>query len=491
MKVGLRTMLILAVSLSGCGADERASSGVGPPPAGSPWGIPVQVAAGVYGNYMSSAFDSQGRGVVAWLDYGGSDRFVRAVVVAPGQDPLTVNELAGPMLFADQLQVAVNSAGDALVLWREYSGGYLTRAARFTSTGGWQAPETIFEPVSGGEDARPAIGESGHLAVAWAQTIAGVKQVWVRRFDPAAGWASAELVSDDAPYASAVTPAVGSDGAVMAVWTQYESGYKVWANRFDPIDGWGVAQRISDSSAWYSKLVRLFVGSDGSAICVWVQDGATTTTIQGARFEFGAGWQAPTPLSGDMPRGGMTELLAAFDSSGRAAVAWTRPEGYDLVIESNHFDPSTGWGTSEQTGAVTTYYGSVPQLDLDAQGTAWLAWERIDALRRNVYAVRKTAGQPWSVPVLLENAPGHAVAPVLCADGAGGAIVAWLQSDGALDQVWSSRYSGGAWTSAERIGGREISDASALRLGAGSAGACALWVENEGMESALWMNSMR
>lgn len=85
-------------------------------------------------------FDSSGNAFVFWTEdngFGNSNIYVARYVTGTGWKP-KVN-LSSTNMRASNPSIAIDNAGNAIMVWREIAvGGYTDYAARFTPASGWQ-----------------------------------------------------------------------------------------------------------------------------------------------------------------------------------------------------------------------------------------------------------------------------------------------------------------------------------------------------------------
>jgi hypothetical protein len=149
-------------------------------------------------------------------------------------------------------QVAVNGAGDAVVVWLEDDGGVpgtlvgSVWAQRFDAASGtWALPELVenadksLRTINSRADKVAAgIDSAGNAFAAWTQLIGGEYVVRVRRYSVADdAWEAPEQIGDDTTTDDTHFPRIAVDAAgnAIAVWQQIDpvSGrYEAWANYY-------------------------------------------------------------------------------------------------------------------------------------------------------------------------------------------------------------------------------------------------------------------
>jgi len=130
----------------------------------------------------------------------------------------------------------VDSNGNAVAVWQQLDG---TRnniwANRYVAGVGWGTAELI-ETDNAGDAYKPqvAVDSSGNTVAVWRQWDGTRYNIWSNRYIPGFGWGTATLIeTDNAGDASSPQVAVDSSGNAVAVWKQYDGTRKnIWANRY-------------------------------------------------------------------------------------------------------------------------------------------------------------------------------------------------------------------------------------------------------------------
>ncbi len=191
------------------------------------------------------AMAGNGGAVISWFEYDGAN----SQVYVAERDAIT-GSWTTPADLADKLspdgsdarfnRSAVNSRGDAVVVWRQYDGSnddQIFMSVREGGTGLWDNPADLSDNISpdGFEAGEREVDmdDSGHTVVAWKQDVAvgGSEGMFIGERDRTGGpWI---LPSDITDFISPVgggsvggTPsvAVGGDGNAVVVWRQSDGG---------------------------------------------------------------------------------------------------------------------------------------------------------------------------------------------------------------------------------------------------------------------------
>ena len=105
---------------------------------------------------------------------------------------------------------------------------------RYSSANGWAEPMRVESNDQGdAADPRFAFDGAGNAVAVWTQPNGSYLSVWASRFTPAGGWSAATALQDhDSGNAMSPSIAVNADGETIAVWGQLDGSHaNVWANR--------------------------------------------------------------------------------------------------------------------------------------------------------------------------------------------------------------------------------------------------------------------
>ena len=261
------------------------------------------------------------------------------------------------------------------------------------------------------------------------------------------GWqAPAPLETQPIPEnAWAGNVALSGDGTGWVVFSRDGFGVQslIWGTRYHPAGGgaggtnWEASVRISQGpNGAYGPQVAM--DNSGNAIVVWYEWLVTKGyAIMASHYRSGGTWSAPVEI--DQPSGYSYLPNIAMNAGGTAFVSWFVWDGTRYNQYANRYTPSGGWDTAVQLDATDydAYYGRV---GVDGTGNAIVTWEEWDGARYNVMAARFTTAVGWLAPVALEASAQTAVSPDIGMDTAGDGFVAWHQYDGVRWNVWVNRF---------------------------------------------------
>jgi PKD domain len=396
-----------------------------------------------------------------------------AVGASPGwQVPVAIS--TGDRALGAEL--ALNAAGDAIVVWDEESGPdcaadpaalscvhLLEAASRTQASSVWGAPVEITRP---GVGALPqvAINAAGDGAITWIHDIGRdrVLQACIRR-GVSGSWPHANDLSDAVLQIRNERIGLDDRGDAIAVWAQrVDTAFVVHAEvRPSAIGVWSSATRLSSPGADASGGPVLGLTPGGRAFVAWVENGVVR--VSSGDLRTGA-WEPAVSLS---PSGGAQgEPALAVNAVGDAAVAWSAHAGGVDVVQVASFAAGAGWGPALDLGSGAP--PAEPQVALDAAGLALVLW------RGDADGEPRSAGQvpggAWTRAVTIDS--GGALEPRLAVASGGNAVAAWTHDD--VIEVALHPAASGAWLPAAEL---SASGSSGPRVSMNAGGdAVVVWI---------------
>ena len=232
------------------------------------------------------------------------------------------------------------------------------------------------------------------------------------------------------------------------------------------------------------------VDDDGDAIVSWIRNDGSNTRAQ-ARTRTAAGvWSAVTNLSAAgvdafSPR-------VAIDDTGDGIVVFHRNDGSLDRVQFRAHPVAGPWGALTNVSPAT-FDAEKPDVDMDQDGDALIAWEGKDgsAIQRIETRHRSLTGALGTItPVSDPTASAVSVAM-----GPGGqATLAWRRTTGLNGHIESrGRSINGTWSALKTLS-NVPGDANEPRVAAGSGAAVAVWRRadadaNQRVETRHWLPS--
>jgi hypothetical protein len=383
---------------------------------------------------------------------------------------------AAEMASGPDLDVAPD--GTATVVWSAKSGGEFRVFARRIAADGSRGP--VAQLSASGADAlapQVAVAPDGTAVVAWTRWDGANFRIQERRIAPAGSPEEAtRTLSGSGRDAADPQVDVAPDGAATVVWRRFDGFHPLVQVRRIAPDGTSeeASQRLSESGQDAVE-PDVAVAADGTATVVWTRFDGSDSIVQTRRVEPAGTLAATASLSAAGENA--IEPQVELGPGGEATVVWTRFDGANWVIQGQRL-AATGAAAGAVLGlSASGRSAAEPQLAVDSEGVATVAWDRFDGSNFIVQARRiDAAGALLAGPVGLSASGRDAADPQVVAAPAGGATVLW------------SRFDGGNWIVQRRDlagDGTPGSTANLSAAGRGAGDAVAAWGE-DGTLAMAW-----
>jgi hypothetical protein len=276
--------------------------------------------------------DERGNAVLAWAERPLAQELFDVVVAtrsaASGvwSGKTRLSSLTGRSAAGPELAVAPN--GLALVAWTETDGTVRVAGGNIES-GTWQAPVDVGRGARATAGLHVAMNSAGDAAVVWVGQTGAPDEVRAAFRPRGEAWGQPASLGAGRP-GSLPTPrvAITSASRVVAAWL---GAGGVTASTRTATGTWAASPVPGSTTA---STVQLALGDSGNAVTAWTRgsDGSVEASLRPA----GIGeWLPPSPVSA--PRASRVGL--ALDEAERAVAVWGREDGQRLVVEAADLDP--------------------------------------------------------------------------------------------------------------------------------------------------------
>ncbi len=409
-------------------------------------------------------------GTNVWLQAGADGRLFLS---ANGQQlALPVGRWTHPAGLSDNIspngqniyrpQVAMDNTGNAIIVWGQFDGPNLQIFKSEYRSGTWAHPAGLSDNISPdgqpADDSQVAMDNNGNAIIVWRQLDGAQDQIFKSEYRGGAWTHPAGLSDNISPNGQDVyDPQVDMDnnGNIIIVWQQsngaqdqiFKSEYRggVWTH---PI---GLSDNISPDGQ-HTSTPRVAMDDDGNAIICWRQSDGSKVQIFKSEYRAGV-WTHPGGLSDNLSPDAQHayEPQVAMDNNGNAIIAWYQSDGVHNQIFKSEYRGGvwTHPGGLSDNISPDAQHAYAPQVAMDNNGNAMIAWHQYDGARNQIFKSEYRAGV-WTHPGGLSDniSPDgqDALFPQVAMDSIGNAILVWQQSDGSQNQIFKSEYRGGVWT---------------------------------------------
>ncbi len=396
------------------------------PAAASPWTTATNLSEEGQNAYSPKvAVDGAGGAIVVWTRYNGSKDVVQAALKPAGEPwgkPVTLSE-AGEE--TSEPQVAMDPAGDAVVVWRQFNGSdYIVQAAVKPASEPWGKPVTLSEAGEETSEPQVAVDPAGDAVVVW-RRFNGSDYIVQAAVKPASEpWGKPATLSEAGQEASEPQVAVDAAGEATAVWRRYNGSDHVIQAAEEPAgEPWSKPATLSEAGhETYEPQVA--VDGAGNATAVWgYYKEYLDSFVQAAVKPAGGPWGEPAILSEAGQE--VSEPQLAVDAAGDAASVWDSFDYGDCYCVQTAVKP-TGepWGGTDWLAV-----GHHPRVGIDAAGDAMDVWGEYSGPGDIVRAALKPAGESWGIAAKLSEANAESN-PQVAMNAAGDATAVWTSQIG-------------------------------------------------------------
>ena len=296
------------------------------------------------------AIDQRGGIAVAWVDQGRKDVFFARLSADGRKLGEPVNVSRSPAVFSWLPRVAVDARQRVFVLWQEiiFSGGSHGGDILFARSedGGqtFSAPLNLSRSTAGDGKGRInkdswhngsldlALGTDGALYAVWTEYEGGL---WLRRSADGGRTFSRRLRIGDGKPARGPSLAVGANGVVYLAWTVGDAGADIRvAASTDGGGSFGAAMIVHRSEA-YSDAPKLAIDANGALHVVYAE---RQRILYSRSADRGRSFAVPRDISG--ANAGFPALSA--DGNGNLYILWerfadspVRPRGLTLAVSND------------------------------------------------------------------------------------------------------------------------------------------------------------
>jgi PKD repeat protein len=379
------------------------------------------------------AVDPAGDAVAVWARFDPSSQVdvIQAAVRPAGGSFGAPIDLTPLSESAGSPRVAIDAAGDVVVVWLDSTAGGVVQEAVRPAGGSFGAPVDLSASGQSAFNPQIAVDAAGDAVAVW-QLFNGSVDVVQAAARPAGGGFSA--LPDVAPGEN---PQVAMDahGDAVAVWVG-SSGAVQEAVRPPGARSFGKPGVLSATDAFDPQVA---VDQNGDAVAVWDVLSGNFDVVQAAVQPAGGAFAPATTLSATGQ--GAFSPTVALDQAGDAVAMWYRPNGTNDVVQAAA-RPAGGSFSALPDVSTNGQDAIDPHVTLDRAGDAVAVWT--NTTTDVVQAAARPAGAIFGAVATL-SAPGTPgdgtdLSEALAGDAAGDAVALWQRSNGTNDVIESARY---------------------------------------------------
>jgi len=380
--------------------------------------------------------------------------------------PKRINDYVGQ---ADEIAVALNNEGQAVVTWVQYSLSDFNNPAPVTTSlwvsrfdQDWTTPLKLVDDALNPLFPKVAMAENGDIIEVWDQVNSDLDNtnVYASIYTRNVGWSAERLVQASTDISS-VTPSIAMNGHgdALVYWQQFNPAPDYTANigynYYSQKTGWKGADAIPASED--AGEPKAGVDEHGNAMLAFGK--SYPNVIYAVSYDTQTGWRAPTLLQD--PNNGTdisaSNLAFAMNEDGNAFAIW-KESAFSYFgdtthsIHTNHFVPGKGWQGQQMIGTDasnrTVYDQLVPQIGVDDRGNAITIWAQENGPEyyapTHMLAYHYNNIQGWDAGQTLQLTTNSANNGQLTVTENGQAFAAWIEEKSVdfnvTTSVWVNHY---------------------------------------------------
>lgn len=181
---------------------------------------------------LELAGDGDGNAMAIWCYYNTTnyDLYYRSYTAGIGWQ--SIGQIEDSSDSPSYPEIAMGGNGRAIAVWQQSDGLFQhVFASRFIPGSGWGSPERIESNLGNADHPRIAMDSSGNALVVWAKFYGEEKNLWGNRYDAGTGWRTA-LLLENCHLGNAMESLVEMDDDLNAIiiWRQnYNWENDIWA----------------------------------------------------------------------------------------------------------------------------------------------------------------------------------------------------------------------------------------------------------------------
>lgn len=346
------------------------------------WGDEVHLAAGPsFLSRQCMSTSPNGAMIAAWVAESETGSQVWTALFereAGWSQSTTIGEQSAQI---NDTGCALDAAGNAIVTWTAHDGTKaVLNAVRFEPVAGWSEPQRLDETDAHVSTSSLALDSAGNALVLWNASRGDADELWANRYLPSEGW--------QAPVRMPSTPGSRVNGIHLAM-TSAGDGVGLWSEQTnDGTQNTLLAIAVTSDGTWQEAEV-LASGTDGfsnarvgvigpqAVVAVW--EAFRPTGVVGenrifARTRNESDWQEPRLLAEDA-----AWVSLAVSPTGHAVAAWRTPLDYMVdgdVVVAHYNHQQLAWGDALVLNEGMAGDTSSVHASINGNGQACLVWEQ-------------------------------------------------------------------------------------------------------------------
>ncbi|MFZ2113121.1 MAG: PKD domain-containing protein [Solirubrobacteraceae bacterium] len=377
------------------------------------------------------AFDQGGDAVAVWESSGGPEPVIMAAARPAGGVFGAAQTLSDPSAFSMSPDVANDAQGDAVAVWLQFDGANARVLAAYRPAGGpFGAPQTLSAAGYEAREPRVAMNAAGEAVIVWSLGSGLSEEAQAASASPGGIFGAAQDLTGFTAAASLPQVTLDSHGDAIAVWEGWDGSKIRIQEASRPAGGNFGAPEFLSPAGENAGTPRVAFDSGGNALAAWRFDGSPASTIQGDYRPVGSAFSAPQTVSTPSSTPAQAPQVA-FDAQGDGVVAWQQSDGSEPRIYASVRTPGSSGSfdvpSTLDPGGQEAYEPSVAGDGLSGTIVSWKTFN--GATNSTQAAVRPAGGSFGPASTVSATGPQEST-PALGIDAQGNGIAVWSRSSG-------------------------------------------------------------
>jgi hypothetical protein len=404
----------------------------------APWEPPEEVSVpGGSASWSQVGIDAAGDATAVWTRSDGLHLFAQSATRPLGGSWSPVVDLSGALGDAESPTLAVNAAGDVVAAWKERGAGSEAIETNYRPAGGgWEGPVVVEFGSAVVETPAVAIDEAGDAVVIWRQGVGGNHVIFATSMPAGGSWAPPVAISSSALNAEAPDVAMSASGTATAVWQSSSGATSVVESNILPLAGSWTGEMAISAPATVTEPPHVVADGAGGFAAIWSRSGVGLVA-EVASMPVAGSWGAPEQISTPALEAHAPRL--AVNAAGDAVAAWYRFDGSVGSVEGTNRAAAGPWTSPVRLSPIGAE-AEAPQLAMSAFGVAQVVWSGWNEATHNyeLRGAQQRLDGSWKPSATISLEGEEAYGPHVALDQSGHAVVVWNGEVAAGAEIKSS-----------------------------------------------------
>jgi hypothetical protein len=299
-------------------------------------------AAGESAYEPQIAIDGSGRVYVVWRRSDGSNERVQIRRRSASGTLSDTQTLSAAGQDALSPAIAVDKSGNAIVTWQRFDGSnFRIQLRRRSASGTLGTTATVSAAGQTAFDSRVAMDPAGNAVVIWRRADGSHTRVQAIRRSAGGTLSSVKTLSPAGQHATNAELAVDPDGNALVVWSRSDgANTRIELIRRTPSGTLSTVQAIS-AAGQNADVPAIVVDSSGRAVIAWTRFDGTNRRLQALRRSAGGTLGPVQTLSAPGENAGETTYngprIGSTPGGKTVIITWYRSNGGSSVVQVLRF----------------------------------------------------------------------------------------------------------------------------------------------------------